>query len=200
MSAPNDDPNDRPLSAPQGKGEGAPKKIRDVGAPTGDFPAVDAERKQARKTGFIVLGVLCVLMPTLWVVATLRQHAAATDGALKTAQTEKERAGAVEYQNEIVIVPANAARPTRHDVAFSIGAILKEAKACMEGFTGTAFVSWQVNPDGSASEIQFITPPNGLNAGPLLENSCLPETVAKARVAPFDGAPVRVTYPFRRLN
>jgi hypothetical protein len=138
-------------------------------------------------------------MVTLWVIS-VRRHGP-IDTMMPAPPPLNLEPPVIEYENEIVFTPTPASpaqRPTRHDVAFSIGAVLKEAKACMEGIGATAFVSWQVNPDGSASDVRYDPPPNGLDVGVVI-GPCLLEVVKKTRVAPYDGQPVRVRYPFRNL-
>ena len=162
------------------------------------------ERAQTRRNGFIALGVLSVLMPALFFVNLMRdRHRHAEEMGLVPARslpTESRHAtGVLDNDDELIVVPA-VVKPSRHDVAFSIGSVLGDARACLGANTHGVQVTWQVNPDGAATAVtqSTIATDAGVRADPTeAAFACVAAAVKQARVAPFEGTPVRVTYTFR---
>jgi hypothetical protein len=171
---------------------------------------MEVERAQTRKNGFIALGVLSVLMPTLFFVNLYRDRhrheegmemmpstagsgAGSSDASASVRQPASSLLPVLENEDELTITPI-VTKPSRHDVAFSIGAVRAEARRCLGAVTRME-LGWQVNPDGSASDIQAL-----VDAGAPEQTKaflCVKESLKTARVSPFEGAAVHVTYTLR---
>ncbi len=164
---------------------------------------VVVERQQSRRNGFIALGVLSVLMPTLFFINLVRdKHRQDEEMGLvpmKTLPTESRRATNILDNDEDLTVTPSVAKPSRRDVAFSIGSVLPDARACFKGGAQSVQATWQVNPDGSATDVTQVraTGDGGHEDRPEEVFGCVASAVKQAHVAPFDGRPVRVTYTFR---
>ncbi len=164
---------------------------------------VVVERQQSRRNGFIALVVLSVLMPTLFFINLMRdRHRQDQETGLvpmKTLPTESKRATNILDNDEDLTVTPAVAKPSRHDVAFSIGSVLADARACFKTGPQSVQATWQVNPDGSAADVTQNPIPAPADAADRAEEvfACIAATVKQAHVAPFDGAPVHVTYTFR---
>jgi hypothetical protein len=170
---------------------------------------MEAERGTTRRNGFIALGVLSLLMPALFFVNLVRERhrhdeelglVPASPGAGAHAHGPGPSAAAVlDNADELEVTPHATVKPSRHDVAFSIGAILADARRCLGDAAPFVRATWQVNPDGSATDFARASGTDAADAGDgdAKAVACVKENVGKARVAPFDGAPVRVAYTFR---
>jgi hypothetical protein len=165
---------------------------------------MEAEKASTRRNGFIVFAVLCVVMPTLFLINLVREkHRHDEEMGLvptKMVTAEANRATKVlDNEDDLLITPA-VTKPSRHDVAFSIGSVLGDTKACFKAGIQGVQATWQVNPDGSATDVKR---PRASSLGPAPGAAdeealaCVTAAVKQARVAPFEGAPVHVTYTFR---
>ena len=176
---------------------------------------MEVERAQTRRNGFIALGVLSVLMPALFFINLLRErHRHEEEMGLVPADTLSPEGGVraaphsaplpvLHDEDELAITPEGVVKPSHHDVAFSIGSVLNEASACLALDTAGVRLSWQVNPDGSATDVisEGHRDAGWADAGvSATELECLVRNVTKARVAPFDGRPVHVAYTFRNAG
>ena len=180
---------------------------------------MEAERKETRRNGFIALGVLSVLMPTLFFINLMRERHRHDEElglvALPVSALHKvpvpDVPAVLDNEGELLLTPAGSVKPSRHDVAFSIGAVLPDARACMAHVpAGAMTVAWSVYPDGSAKDVTRATAtdaaPRDARANGSSETSetsetaafgCLEAAVKRTSVAPFDGAPISVRYTFR---
>lgn len=161
-----------------------------------------AERRETRRNGFIALGVLSVLLPTLFVVNLVREKHRRDEemgfSPAKMLPTENKGTTKVLDNEDDLEVRPSVVKPSRHDVAFSIGSVLGDAKGCFTSATPTTVqATWQVNPDGSATDVS--RPPSTAYESAHIDEvfACVALAVKQARVAPFEGAPVHVTYTFR---
>lgn len=160
------------------------------------------ERRETRRNGFIALGVLSVLLPTLFVVNLVREkHRRDEEMGFSPAKLlpseDKGATKVLDNEDDLEIRPA-VVKPSRHDVAFSIGSVLGDARACFTAATPSSVeATWQVNPDGSATDVS--RPPSAAYESANVDKvfACVALAVKQAHVAPFDGAPVHVTYTFR---
>lgn len=182
------------------EGQDPPRKKRPK-PPTPEQMA--AERASSRRNGFIVFAVLCVIMPTLFIINLLRDRnrqmammpSTVPSASASSVASPKVDARVLDNEDELTVTPV-LSRPSPHDVAFSIGSVLADARACLRGGTQSVQVTWQVNPDGSATDVK----PRA-DGGSEEGFACVAAAVKQARVAPFEmpagGGPLRVTYTFR---
>jgi len=154
---------------------------------------MEKERASSKRNGYIVFAVLCVIMPTLFIVNLLRDRNRQQEMMPSTVQSTTSSHAAtkvLDNEDELTVTPV-LARPSPHDVAFSIGAVRGDAKKCLTGGIQSVQVTWRVNPDGSASDVTLAS-----DAGNQAF-ACVAAAVKQARVAPYEGAAMQISYIFR---
>jgi hypothetical protein len=154
---------------------------------------MEKERASGKRNGYVVFAVLCVIMPTLFIVNLVRDRNRQQESMGMMPSTVSSTTAAtkvLDNEEELSVSPA-LSRPSPHDVAFSIGAVRADAKKCLTGGVQSVQVRWQVNPDGSASDVTLLA-----DAGNQAF-ACVAAAVKQARVAPYDGAALQISYIFR---